>query len=106
MTLGSALRPGDRRIFFLAWEQMYLSEGSRPVWVVDDSQASWRLEEGWAGPVADHQARSLAGAIRRERVEGRIDPATGEPWIRLSTLERLIENEARSEGADVPALAG
>jgi hypothetical protein len=105
MTLGTSLRAGNRRVFFLSWEDMYLSDGSRPVWFTDESQATWLLGNGWASPAAPHQAKALAVAIRRGLVDGRIDPGSGSGSLRLSTLATLIVRETRATGPQVPAFS-
>jgi hypothetical protein len=54
--LGTSLRPGDQRVFFLGWTEMYMSEGFREVWYTDESDAMWMLDGSLATPGAGNRA--------------------------------------------------
>ncbi|MGH9195249.1 MAG: hypothetical protein ACRD1T_05875 [Acidimicrobiia bacterium] len=103
--LSSSLVPGEERVFFLRWTDLYMSTGSVEIWYGDEEQGTWFVQRRQVTPASQWQAFSVASAVMSSRVEGHVDSQSLRGSLELPRLKGIIVAEAAREGVDVAGFA-
>ena len=103
--LSSSLVPGEERVFFLRWTDLYMSTGSVKIWYGDEQQGTWFVQGSQVTPASQEQAFSIASAVMSNRVEGHVDSRSFRGSLELSRLRAIILAEAARPGVDVVGFA-
>ena len=98
-TDAGGFEPGDRRVFFLRWTRMWLSDGTPTSLLYGDVQRSWVMTgEGTVFPWDSWQRYSLVSAARRGDLS--LAGTTCQPALTLDGFAHVVRRELQSPGAD------
>jgi hypothetical protein len=98
-TDAGAFEPGDRRVFFLRWTRMWLSDGTPTSLLYGDATRSWVMTgEGTVFPWDSGQRYSLVSAARRGDLS--LAGTTCQPALTLDGFAHVVRRELQSPGPD------
>lgn len=91
--------PGDRRVFFLRWTRMWLSDGTPTSLLYGDVRRTWVVtREGTMFPWDSWQRYSLVSAARRGDLS--LAGTTCQPALTLNGFAHVVRRELQSPGPD------
>jgi hypothetical protein len=91
--------PGDRRVFFLRWTRMWLSDGTATSLLYGDVTRSWVMTgEGTVFPWDSSQRYSLVSGARRGDLS--LAGTTCQPSLTLDGFAHVVRRELQSPGPD------
>jgi hypothetical protein len=91
--------PGDRRVFFLRWTRMWLSDGTATSLLYGDVTRSWVMTgEGTVFPWDSSQRYSLVSGARRGDLS--LAGTTCQPSLTLDGFAHIVRRELQSPGPD------
>jgi hypothetical protein len=91
--------PGDRRVFFLRWTRMWLSDGTPTSLLYGDAARSWVMtSEGTVFPWDSSQRYSLVSGARRGDLS--LAGTTCQPALTLDGFAHVVRRELHSPGPD------
>jgi hypothetical protein len=93
------IEPGDRRVLFLRWTRMWLSDGTPTSLLYGDAARSWLMTgEGTVFPWDSSQRYSLVSGARRGDLS--LAGTTCQPALTLDGFAHVVRRELHSPGPD------